>query len=166
VERVINNIRKADFVKINNQDEQENIIMELSVKHVDVWAASIKDKPGRLARVLMGLKEAGADLDFIIARRAPEKPGEGVVFVTPLRGDREVAAAASLGFNVTRSLHSVRVMGDNRPGITADLTTKLAEGVKMYERLAEIVGEIAGRAEHIGKSGYSNVGMVVGGTSP
>ena len=101
--------------------------MELIVKRVDVWAAGLKDIPGGLARVLTGLREAGADLDFILARRAPEKPGTGVVFVTPLRGDREIAAAASLGFNVTRSVHSVRVDGDNKPGVAAELTSKLAE---------------------------------------
>jgi len=41
-----------------------------------------------------------------------------------------------------------------------------AEGVKMYEKLAEVVAEIAGKSERIGKSGYSNIGMVVGGTAP
>jgi len=81
----------------------------LIVERVDVWAATIEDKPGGLAKILTGLKDAGADLDFVIARRAPEKPGTGVVFVTPLRGDREVAAASTLGFNVTSILKSLRI---------------------------------------------------------
>ena len=46
------------------------------VEHVDVWAATIEDKPGGLAHVLAELREAGADLQFIIARRA--EPGKGV----------------------------------------------------------------------------------------
>jgi len=100
--------------------------MDLTVERVNVWAASIRDESGGLAQLLTGLREAGADLDFIIARRAAEKPGTGVVFVTPLRGDREVAAAADLGFNVTNSVHSVRVEGENKPGVTAELTQKLA----------------------------------------
>ena len=62
------------------------------VEHADVWAATIDDKSGALALVLAELREAGADLQFIIARRA--EPGKGVVFVTPLQGDREIAAAA------------------------------------------------------------------------
>jgi orotidine-5'-phosphate decarboxylase len=41
-----------------------------------------------------------------------------------------------------------------------------ASGVKMYEKLAEAVGEIANQDERIGSYGYSNIGMVVGGTSP
>ncbi len=40
-----------------------------------------------------------------------------------------------------------------------------AKGQKMYERIAEIVGQIANKPERIGNSGYSNVGMVVGATS-
>ena len=39
-------------------------------------------------------------------------------------------------------------------------------GQTMYEKLAEVVGEIANKPQRIGKSGYSNVGMIVGGTSP
>ncbi len=41
-----------------------------------------------------------------------------------------------------------------------------ASGVKMYEKLAAIVGQIADQPERLGTSGYSSVGMVVGGTSP
>jgi len=115
--------------------------MDLIVNRVDVWVASVKDKPGGLARILAGLSEAGADLDFIIARRAPEKPGTGVVFVTPLRGDREVSAAATLGFNLTNSIHSVRIEGDNRPGVTAELTQKLAaEGLNLRGLSAAAIG--------------------------
>jgi len=96
------------------------------VEHIDVWAATIEDKPGGLAQALATLRDAGADLQFIIARRA--EPGKGVVFVTPLRGDREIAAAAQVGFNITHTLHSVRIMGLDRPGIAAELTQKLADG--------------------------------------
>jgi orotidine-5'-phosphate decarboxylase len=38
-------------------------------------------------------------------------------------------------------------------------------GQTMYEKLAQVVGEIADKPQHIGTSGYSNVGMIVGGTS-
>ena len=102
--------------------------MDLLVERVDVWAATIQDRPGGLAEVLDALRQAGADLQFIIARRAPEKSGTGVVFVTPLQNDREIRAAAQVGFNVAQSLHSIRVMGPDRPGIAAELTEKLADG--------------------------------------
>jgi orotidine-5'-phosphate decarboxylase len=40
-----------------------------------------------------------------------------------------------------------------------------SDGQRMYEKVAEIVNEIAGKPERIGDNGYSNVGMVVGGTT-
>ncbi|MHC4843667.1 MAG: orotidine-5'-phosphate decarboxylase [Planctomycetota bacterium] len=39
-------------------------------------------------------------------------------------------------------------------------------GQKMYEKMAEIVNNVAENSEYVGKKGYSCVGMVVGGTSP
>jgi predicted amino acid-binding ACT domain protein len=63
------------------------------------------------------------------------------VFVTPLRGDREIAAAAQVGFNVAYTLHSVRIMGRDRPGIGAELTQKLAEGgVNLRGFSASVIG--------------------------
>ena len=113
----------------------------LLVERVDVWAATIEDKPGGLAKILTGLKDAGADLDFVIARRAPEKPGTGVVFVTPLRGDREVAAASTLGFNVTSSLKSLRIEGQNKPGVASALTNRLADaGINLHGLSAAVIG--------------------------
>jgi len=41
-----------------------------------------------------------------------------------------------------------------------------ANGQMLYEKLAQIVGQIADKPDRIGKNGYSNVGMVIGGTSP
>jgi len=41
-----------------------------------------------------------------------------------------------------------------------------ANGQKMFEKLAEVVGQVADKPSRIGSSGYSNVGMIVGGTSP
>jgi hypothetical protein len=93
----------------------------------DVWVAGLDDKPGALANKLAALAEAGTDLGFIIARRAPDKPGTGVVFVTPLRGDREIDAATEEGFTVSTHLHSVRVEGQNEPGIAARITRKVGD---------------------------------------
>jgi hypothetical protein len=115
--------------------------MDLLVERVDVWAATIQDRPGGLADVLATLRDAGADLQFIIARRAPDAPGKGVVFLTPLQGDREIRAAAQVGFNVAQSLHSVRIMGADRPGIAAELTQKLADaGINLRGFSASVIG--------------------------
>jgi len=115
--------------------------MDLLIEHVDVWAATIQDQAGGLAQLLGALRDAGANLQSIIARRAPEEPGKGVVFVTPLQGDQEIAAAAQVGFKVAQTLHSVRVMGRDRPGIAAELTQKLAEaGINLRGFSASVIG--------------------------
>ena len=115
--------------------------MDLILEHVDVWAASIQDKPGGLAEVLGALRDVGADLQFIIARRAPDKSGTGVLFVTPLQDDREIAAAAQVGFNVTHTLHSIRIVGRDRPGIAAEVAQKLADtGINLRGFSASAIG--------------------------
>ncbi|KPK76996.1 MAG: amino acid-binding protein, partial [Phycisphaerae bacterium SM23_30] len=81
--------------------------MKLDVSKVDVWAATIKDRPGSLAVKMKALSEAGVNLEFVIARRTPEKKGMGVVFVTPIKGARQVKAAQAAGFEKTKSLYSV-----------------------------------------------------------
>jgi hypothetical protein len=115
--------------------------MELLVEHVDVWAATVPDKPGALSGALAALRDVGADLQSIIARRAPDAPGQAVVFVTPLQGDREIDAAAQVGFNVTHTLHSVRVIGQDQRGIAAELTQRLAEGgINLRGFSASVIG--------------------------
>ena len=95
--------------------------MEQFVERVNVWSASLMDTPGSLSNKLKGLDEAGVDLDFVISRRAPEDPGSGIVFVSPLRGDHEVRAASLLGFAISSSIAAVRVEGENEPGAAARL---------------------------------------------
>ncbi|MEW6306940.1 MAG: ACT domain-containing protein, partial [Verrucomicrobiota bacterium] len=68
----------------------------------------------------------GAQLEFVLARRAPEKPGRGVVFLAPLKGKAQQKAAAKAGFIRTNSLHSVRVEGPDKPGLGAQMTEAMA----------------------------------------
>lgn len=115
--------------------------MDLIAERVEVWATSIEDKPGSLANVLTGLREAGADLNFILARRAPEAFSKAEVFVTPLQGDAELEAAATLGFNPTASVHAVRVEGPNQAGIAAALAAQLAAaGLNLRGLSAAVLG--------------------------
>jgi len=102
-------------------------VVDQIVERVSVWSASLMDKPGGLSNILNCLDEAGVDLDFIIARRSPEEPGTGIVFISPLRGDREVRAASTLGFAISGSIAAVRVEGANEPGAAARLTDLISD---------------------------------------
>jgi hypothetical protein len=115
--------------------------MKLKISRMDTWAAAIDDQPGGLANALAALKAAGANLEFIIARRAPEKKGSGVVFVTPLKGAKQVKAATAAGFRKTDSLHTLRVEGPDKPGTGAKLTRALADaGVNLRGFSAAALG--------------------------
>jgi hypothetical protein len=115
--------------------------MKLNVTTVDVWAASMEDRVGSLAEKLAALNAAGANLEFVIARRAPEQPGKGVVFVTPVTGAKQVEAAEATGFLRTGSLHSVRVAGADKPGLGAQMGKALAAaGINLRGLSAAAIG--------------------------
>src|SRR5437660_1212499 len=99
----------------------------MNVQRTDVWAATIEDRPGGLHDKLAELAGAGANLEFVISRRTPDQPGEGVVFVTPLKGAKQTSAAGRAGFKKTDRLYSVRVEGTDKPGLGAQMTEALAE---------------------------------------
>ena len=116
--------------------------MKLEVSQVNVWAASLEDRPGNLAAKLKVLADAGANLEFVIARRESSQPGTGVVFVTPLKGARQTKAAAQAGFAKADNLHSVRVAGPDKPGLGATITHALAEaGINLRGLSAVAIGK-------------------------
>ena len=89
--------------------------------------ATINDEPGALAKKFEALAFAGANLEFVIARRTREKPGKGVVYVTPFKGTRQIRAALNAGFKKTRSLQAIRVSATDRPGLASKLSHAIAE---------------------------------------
>lgn len=101
--------------------------MAFKVQKVETWAASLEDKAGALAEKLNALAKAGVNLEFLLARRAPDKPGAGVVFVTPIKGATGLRAAQAAGFHKTTSLHTVRLEGVDKTGGGARITRVLAE---------------------------------------
>ena len=116
--------------------------MKLNVSRTDTWATVIDDRPGGVADKLAALAAAGVNLEFIIARRAPEQRGSGVLFVTPLKGARQIKAAEAAGFQKTESLHSLRVEGADKPGMGAKLTQALAEaGINLRGLSAAALGK-------------------------
>ena len=116
--------------------------MKLNISRTDTWAATIDDRPGGLADKLAALAAAGANLGFVIARRAAEQRGSGVVFVTPLKGAKQIKAAEAVGFQKTGSLHSLRVEGADKPGMGAKLTKALADaGINLRGFSAAALGK-------------------------
>ena len=116
--------------------------MNLKITPEDVWAASMVDQPGALAAKLDALSGAGANLAFVIARRAHEQPNTGVVFVTPIIGAQQIQAAQQAGFEKTQSLQSVCIETTDKPGLAAALTNDLAAaGINLHGFSAAAIGE-------------------------
>ena len=116
--------------------------MAFKIDRVDTWAASMKDKPGQLADKLEALAEAKVNLEFVIARRAPEKPGTSVVFVTAIKGAAQARAARKIGFKKTKSLHTVRIEGPDKKGQGAKITRALGtKGINLRGLSAAAIGK-------------------------
>ena len=100
--------------------------MAFDITRVDVWAGEIEDRPGGLADKLEPVMRVGANLDFVIARPG-DKPGNAVVFLTPLQGAEQTGAAEAAGLKESGGMHSLRIEGPDRPGLTAAIARTLAE---------------------------------------
>jgi len=115
--------------------------MAFKVSRVDIWVGSIKDRPGGLAEKLCALADAGAQLEYVMARRAPEKPGTGVLFLAPLRGAKQLAAAKKARLRKSKSIFAVRIEGPDRPGLGACITGALADkGINLRGLSAGVIG--------------------------
>src|SRR3989304_8284349 len=93
--------------------------MKLKVSRVQTWSATIDDWAGGAAAVLDPIAKAGGDFEFVFARRAPEQPGKGLLFVLPLKGAKAVRAAQEAGLAKAEDIHTVKVEGTDQPGASA-----------------------------------------------
>jgi hypothetical protein len=100
--------------------------MAAQITNVDVWAGDIEDRPGGLSDKLGTLWEPGANLEFVIARRIPENPGYGVVFLAPLLGAVQTQAAGQAGLSRAMNLRSLRLEAPDKPGEGAEITRAIA----------------------------------------
>lgn len=109
---------------------------------VDTWAASIPDRSGALAAKLKALAVSGANLELVIARRVGDGSGKGVVFVTPIKGAKQIGAAGAAGFAKGGSLHTLRVEGPDKVGSAGRVAAALADqGLNLRGFSAAAVGK-------------------------
>ncbi len=107
--------------------------MNLEMTHVDVWSTEIDDKPGGLALPLRAMADYGADMDCIIAHREANKPGKGLLFISPLSNREPMENADQAGFRRVMSIPTLRIEGTNAPGMGAKLAKTVADvGVNLH----------------------------------
>jgi hypothetical protein len=111
----------------------------MKVERIELWSGSIDDAPGGAACSLAPLAEAGVDLRFVLARRTPENPGKGILFVAPVRGEKAEAAARSAGLAPATDVAAIRVEGPNAAGVGYRITRAIADAGKSFRGLAASV---------------------------
>lgn len=99
--------------------------MAYKIGKVEVWAGDLVNRPGMLARVLEALSNAGADLEFVIARRVTQNTSR--VFIAPLTSAAQRRAAGDVGLLRAGGMHTLRIEGPDRPGLGARLTRAIAD---------------------------------------
>ncbi|MCX5759192.1 MAG: amino acid-binding protein [Candidatus Hydrogenedentes bacterium] len=99
--------------------------MAYSIAKAQVMVGGIEDRPGGLAEKLALLAEAGANLEFVLARR--DVPGKGLLFVAPVEGAKQSKAAKQAGLLKSDSLQALRIEGPDKAGLGAKMTKALAE---------------------------------------
>jgi predicted amino acid-binding ACT domain protein len=116
--------------------------MALKVSKVELWSAAIDDRAGGAADKIEPLAKAGANFEFAFARRTPEQPGRGVLFITPVKGAKVSQAAQAAGFGKSITMHSVRIEGADKPGVTVKVMRALASaGISFRALSASAIGK-------------------------
>jgi len=100
--------------------------MALSVRRVQVWSGEIPDRPGAAAAKLAALNDAGAELEFVFTRPNPQRPDTAVIFLAPVTGPEQIQAARDAQLGPALDSVMLCVEGDQRPGISYDLMSRLA----------------------------------------
>lgn len=96
--------------------------MSFKMQRVHVYHAEVEDKPGGIAARLKSLAEAGAHLEYIYSQRSDTKAGVGDLYVAPLTGASELAAAKAAGMHEVQEPIVMRVEGDDARGLSGKLT--------------------------------------------
>ena len=100
--------------------------MALNMQRVQVWTGELPDRPGAAAGMLAVLAKAGTDLEFIFTQPVEGKPGQTALFLAPIQGPSQIAAAESAGLTPARTVAMLCVHGSNRPGVGHDIMFRMA----------------------------------------
>jgi hypothetical protein len=115
--------------------------MGFKLDRIHVWSGEIVDQAGGMSAKLAELAQAGANLQYIMTRRQPHKPGTGVLYVAPVTGSAQVRAARAAGLTESRDTVVLRVEGDNQAGLGHRLTQQWAlAGISLQGLTMAVLG--------------------------
>jgi hypothetical protein len=122
--------------------------MSFKMQRVHVYHAEVEDKPGGISSRLKKLAEAGAHLEYVYSQRSDNKKGMGDLYVAPLHGTNELAAARDAGMHEVSEPIVMRVEGDDRAGLGGRLTQSWEmAGINLHGLVMSVVnGRFVGYA--------------------
>lgn len=115
--------------------------MSFKMQRVHVFHAEVDDKPGGIALRLKKLAEAGAHLEYVYSQRSLTKEGMGDLYVAPLHGTNELAAAREAGMHEVPEPIVMRVEGDDKAGLGGRLTQAWEmAGINLHGLVMSVIG--------------------------
>jgi len=96
--------------------------MSFKMQRVHVYHAEVEDKPGGIAAKLKKLAGAGVHLEYVYSQRSATRPGMGDLYVAPLNGNGQIAAARAAGMHEVSEPIVMRIEGDDKKGLGGRLT--------------------------------------------
>jgi hypothetical protein len=96
-----------------------------TVRGVEYYYASVPDAPGEGQRILSALQERGVNLLAYLG--FPLGGGQSQIDLVPEDPESLTAAARQDGITLSDAKRAFLVQGDDRVGVVADITAKLAD---------------------------------------
>jgi hypothetical protein len=128
--------------------------MSFKMQRVSVYHSEIEDKPGGISAKLKKLAEAGAHLEYVYSQRSASQPGIGDLYVAPLHGTSELAAARDAGMHEVSEPIVMRVSGDDKAGLSGRLTQAWEmAGINLHGLVMSVVG-----GKFVGYATFDSVG--------
>jgi hypothetical protein len=116
--------------------------MGFKLDRVHVWSVEVPDRVGGVAEKLSLLAQANTNLEFILTKRNPNRPGTGMLYVAPVSGPIQVRAARAAGMTETQDPVVLRVEGDNEAGLGHRVTQQWAlAGISIQEMTMCVLGD-------------------------
>ena len=115
--------------------------MSFKMQRVHLFHAEVEDKQGGVSSKLKKLAEAGAHLEYVYSQRSATRSGMGDLYVAPLHGNGEVAAARSAGMHEVSEPIVMRVEGDDKAGLSGRLTQAWEmAGINLHGLVMSVIG--------------------------
>jgi hypothetical protein len=128
--------------------------MSFKMQRVHVFHTEVEDKPGGISSKLKVLAEAGAHLEYVYSQRSSTKPGFGDLYVAPLHGTNELAAAREVGMHQVTEPIVMRVEGDDKAGLSGRLTQAWEmAGINLHGLVMSVI-----QGKFVGYATFDSVG--------